>query len=507
MQSFCEKRSEKYKSTGNYEEWKVNFTNPSLQKIAHLNFKLHNNGSFATEIRRENQINNVSCVLIKRTITQNHRFIVIASSSDIVVFSKEKVMMCAAEGKTLQGHSHVQRHSVPFEIHTVEFAPHDKGLLVVSGLHNMGLFNLSSDGSLAKSPARYSVNNMYINKVKLAKIGIFVGVEKEIRVLNYQCKLFLTLKPQEGHTLIREWSIFEKAAGCQVFFVCPNGTIWFAEVLPSDEGRKEFTGRVQDQRKTKSGTGASVLVKELPDMGKFLFASFKDGYNILGRLEGDRLEDMTDIRLKGAVEHEKNLFNNLYILGHVDIVKLPKLDEVYVIATVKKYFPPETAFNQGLLMMVRLTKDGDSSVQIINEDSLCEYFQVVHVGERNFFVISIHSEGSVVISSPSKINRGSVDEEIQKIRESEQAGSAGAGDGKSQQEYIAQLRKAIEKQLTFESITSEDTSSGHTFREQAETAKLEDFSLNKLDETTYEMKQINFNKIVTGISLPQFGTV
>ena len=286
----------------------------------------------------------------------------IASSSDMVVFSKEKVMMCAVEGKTLPGHSHTQRHSVPFDIHTVEFAPHDKSLLVASGLHNMGLFNLGSDGSLSKNPARYSVNNMYINKVKLAKMGIFVGVEKEIRVLNYQCKLFLTLKPQEGHTLIREWSIFEKAAGCQVYFVCPNGTIWFTEVLPSDEGRKEFTGRVQDQRKSKNGTGASVLVKELAGMGKFLFASFKDGYNILGRVEGDRLEDMTDIRLKGEVEHDKGLFKQYFIVGHVDMVKLPALDEVYVIATVKKYFPPETAFNQGLLIMARMHKDGDSSV-------------------------------------------------------------------------------------------------------------------------------------------------
>ena len=68
-------------------------------------------------------------MLIKRSITQNNRFIVIASSSDMVVFSKEKVMMCAVEGKTIPGHSHTQRHSVPFDIHTVEFAPHDKSLL------------------------------------------------------------------------------------------------------------------------------------------------------------------------------------------------------------------------------------------------------------------------------------------------------------------------------------------------------------------------------------------
>jgi hypothetical protein len=97
------------------------------------------------------------------------------------------------------------------------------------------------------------------------------------------------LKAQEANTLIREWSIFEKAAGCQVYFACPNGNIFYTDVSPNDEGKKEFTGRVIDQRKNRGGTGASTFVKELPEIGKFLIASFKDGYNIFGRLEGDQL--------------------------------------------------------------------------------------------------------------------------------------------------------------------------------------------------------------------------
>lgn len=80
-------------------------------------------------------------------------------------------------------------------------------------------------------------------------------------MLNYTCKHIITLKAQESNTLIREWAIYEKAAGCQVFFVCPNGNIFFADLLPSDEGKKEFTGRITDHRKTKSGTGASVYIK------------------------------------------------------------------------------------------------------------------------------------------------------------------------------------------------------------------------------------------------------
>lgn len=92
--------------------------------------------------------------------------------------------------------------------------------------------------------------------------------------------------------------------------------------MPSDEGKKEFTSRVTDQRKNKNNTGASVFAKDLPNIGKYLFASFKDGYNIVGRLEGDIMEDMTDIRLKG-IKTDKNTFDTNFIIGHIDIIKLP----------------------------------------------------------------------------------------------------------------------------------------------------------------------------------------
>lgn len=77
----------------------------------------------------------------------------------------------------------------------------------------------------------------------------------------------------------------------------------------------------------------------MPDIGKYLFASFKDGYNILGHLEGDQMENMVDLRLKG-IKVDKNIFDSFFIIGHVDIVKLPQIDEVFVVCTVKKYFPP-----------------------------------------------------------------------------------------------------------------------------------------------------------------------
>ncbi len=53
---------------------------------------------------------------------------------------------------------------------------------------------MSNEGGIGRTQNRYNVNNLYINKIKLAKMGIFVGVDKEIRVLNYSCKHTLTVK-------------------------------------------------------------------------------------------------------------------------------------------------------------------------------------------------------------------------------------------------------------------------------------------------------------------------
>lgn len=78
----------------------------------------------------------------------------------------------------------------------MEFSPSDPTLFCVSGLHNLSLMNINSEGHIARTSFRYNVSNFYINKIKLAKMGIFVGIDKEIRVLNYTCRHFLTIKAQ-----------------------------------------------------------------------------------------------------------------------------------------------------------------------------------------------------------------------------------------------------------------------------------------------------------------------
>jgi hypothetical protein len=76
-------------------------------------------------------------------------------------------------------------------------------VLCAAGLHNVAILSINSEGLIARSNLRYNVSNLYINKIKLTKMGIFVGIEKEIRVVNYVCKHILTIKAQEANTLIR----------------------------------------------------------------------------------------------------------------------------------------------------------------------------------------------------------------------------------------------------------------------------------------------------------------
>jgi WD40 repeat protein len=239
MVNFCNKKSDKSKAMTNIETWKLGFNAPPVSKVQPGSiFKLHGNGTFTFEIRKENAVHNMSCTLIKKNIAQNNKFVLLASSTEIFVFSKEKLMNCVGEMKPVPGYNTISRHSIAFEVHSLDFSPNDKSLFCAAGLHNVTLLNINNEGHITRSSYRYNVSNFYINKIKLTKMGIFIGVDKEIRVLNYTCRQILSIRAQEANTIIREWTIFEKAAGCQVLFVCPNGNIFTSDILPSDEDKK-----------------------------------------------------------------------------------------------------------------------------------------------------------------------------------------------------------------------------------------------------------------------------
>jgi len=179
MVNFCNKKADKSKAMASIETWKLSFSSPPIYKIQPANtFKLHGNGTFNFEIRKENAVQNMSCTLIKKTVAQNDKYILLASSTEIFVFSKEKLLSCLGEMKPCPGYNSISRHSIAFEVHSLDFSPNDKSLFCAAGLHNITLLNINNEGHISRSSYRYNVSNFYINKIKLTKMGIFVGVDK-----------------------------------------------------------------------------------------------------------------------------------------------------------------------------------------------------------------------------------------------------------------------------------------------------------------------------------------
>ena len=80
--------------------------------------------------------------------------------------------------KAIAGYNSIARHSLSFEVHSIDFSPVDKNLFCAAGLHNLGLMNINNEGHITRTNYRYNVSNFYINKIKLTKMGVFVGVDK-----------------------------------------------------------------------------------------------------------------------------------------------------------------------------------------------------------------------------------------------------------------------------------------------------------------------------------------
>jgi hypothetical protein len=53
------------------------------------------------------------------------------------------------------------------------------------------------------------------------------------------------------------------------------------------------------------------------------------------------------------------------------MVKLASVDEMFVICTVKKYFPPDNAFHQGTLIAIKFKKEGGSEIIVLNDEFPC----------------------------------------------------------------------------------------------------------------------------------------
>jgi len=67
------------------------------------------------------------------------------------------------------------------------------------------------------------------------------------------------------------------------------------------------------------------------------------------------------------------------------------------------------AFHQGFLAAIRFKKDGNTDIQILNEEITCETFQVFYVANKHFFIVSLHTDGSLHLNSPTKIPRAAIE--------------------------------------------------------------------------------------------------
>jgi len=46
----------------------------------------------------------------------------------------------------------------------------------------------------------------------------------------------------------------------------------------------------------------------------------------------------------------------------------------------------------------------------------CEYFTIIRTGKKNFFIYSVHADGSVHITTLDKLSKQTIDEEVAFIK-------------------------------------------------------------------------------------------
>jgi hypothetical protein len=88
----------------------------------------------------------------------------------------------------------LNQHSLTFDIHTIDFSPLDPFTFCAAGLHNINLLTINGEGQISKTNHKFNINNEYVNKVRMSKMGIFLSTSNEIKLLNFACKQVLSIK-------------------------------------------------------------------------------------------------------------------------------------------------------------------------------------------------------------------------------------------------------------------------------------------------------------------------
>lgn len=71
---------------------KFGFDSMMVGKVTHSSWRATNAGSYNVRVRKDNPLNNKSPAVSKQVITQNQKFIIIASGNMLYVHLKEKYL-------------------------------------------------------------------------------------------------------------------------------------------------------------------------------------------------------------------------------------------------------------------------------------------------------------------------------------------------------------------------------------------------------------------------------
>ena len=138
------------------------------------------------------------------------------------------------------------------------------------------------------------------------------------------------------------------------------------------------------------------------------------------------------------------------------------------------------------------------------------------MGDKALFILSLHEDGSLLVTTPSKIAKLYCENEIKELKEKKiknDSNKKQQNEEGDENEKVDKLRNIIKETINIQSIKKslEDSPlNPYAFVEQAEFLKnKDDYTILELSQNndiiTYEIRYNSFNKIITGISMPVFG--
>ena len=207
-------------------------------------------------------------------------------------------------------------------------------VVCLASLHQLAILEYNVlTGTLSRPPlSKANINNDNINKVMATKLGIFVGISREVRLYSYSLKQILALQCPD--VLIKEWYVTENSKGTgsyTLYVTISDGYILYGEVNSWSTGSIPLTKKVNDSRPNRP-VGSFVVVKDLQGFGTLMFSSFKDksiGHS-LGRLDdstGNPNSTLVDINyIKLFNQGIDGVLDANYSMGLTDFVEQSSVD-------------------------------------------------------------------------------------------------------------------------------------------------------------------------------------